>query len=68
MMQSLNLIIVFRQDSAADTLDHSLPIILQDTCHTKGRYKDVIMTVTIITDNDKSLIIVFGVSPTESYE
>ncbi|KAI5154996.1 hypothetical protein ENBRE01_3476, partial [Enteropsectra breve] len=51
---------------SSNALQHCLPIIALDACHTKGKYKGIIMIATAITREDKSLILGYGIAPTEN--
>ncbi|KAI5151524.1 hypothetical protein ENBRE01_2194 [Enteropsectra breve] len=49
-------------------VQNSLPIIALDACHTKGKYKGMIMIAMAVTGQDKGFIIGNAISPTENEE
>ncbi|KAI5152480.1 hypothetical protein ENBRE01_2861 [Enteropsectra breve] len=44
-------------------VQNSLPIIALDACHTKGKYKGMIMIATAVTGQDKGFIIGYAIPP-----
>ncbi|KAI5150196.1 hypothetical protein ENBRE01_1349 [Enteropsectra breve] len=53
---------------AYNTFQNTLPIFTLDACHTKGKYKGIIMVATAITGHNKGIIIGYAIAPSENEE
>ncbi|KAI5150750.1 hypothetical protein ENBRE01_1683 [Enteropsectra breve] len=51
---------------AVNAFRNTLPVLLLDACHTKGRYKGVIMVATALTGENKGLIVGCAIAPSEN--
>lgn len=58
----------FMPGTSKHVLRNSLPVITLDACHTKDNYKGIIFIATVITGDDKGVILAYAFGPTECYE
>ena len=58
----------FAPSLASHSVQNSLPVVVLDACHTKGSYKGMIMTASVIMGDGSAFIIAFAIVPTENFK